>query len=91
MMMGVMGGRLIGEICAHVGDVDPSLPGLLALIGAASVLAGTTRMGLTLTIILVEMTNEVRLVPWVMVALAISQNISNKLCESIDHILMHIL
>ena len=48
------------------------MPGAYALIGAAAVLSGMTRMTLTLAAILIEVVDDMRMMPAIMLALCVA-------------------
>ena len=57
LLLGASVGRLFGECVAGFGWAD-SQPGVYSLIGAAAVLGGMSRMTISLTVILIEATND---------------------------------
>ena len=57
LLIGASVGRLYGEVVAGWGWSD-SQPGVYSLIGAAAVLGGMSRMTISLTVILIEATND---------------------------------
>ena len=64
---------------------------MYAVVGSAAVLGGATRMTLTLTTILVEATQDVALLPPIMLALAISRAVGDALSPSFDDVMMKLL
>ena len=56
MLVGCSYGRLIGELFHHV--YDEVRPGTFALMGAASFVGGVTRLTISLTIMMMEVTNS---------------------------------
>jgi len=82
-VIGALLGSLIG---GALPNVSVEQRGALALIGAASVLGGVTRMTLTLSTILCEITSDIRILPAVMLSLVISASVASLFVESIDTI-----
>jgi len=82
MMVGAGMGRLVGEILfSIVGDtIDP---GLYALVGASAVLGGITRMTISLTVIMVEVSNDINYLLPIMLALAISKAVGDRFTHSL--------
>lgn len=64
---GAFVGRLIGQF---IPDVSP---GIFAMVGAAAFLAGVSRMTVSLTVIMFELTGEVDYIPPFMVAILIAK------------------
>jgi len=60
---GALFGRLIGQA---IPDISP---GIFAMVGAAAFLAGTSRMTVSLTVIMFELTGEVNYIPPFMIAI----------------------
>ena len=77
MMVGAGMGRLVGEIMYAMfgGSIDP---GLYALVGASAVLGGITRMTISLTVIMVEISNDINYLLPIMLALAISKAVGDR-------------
>ncbi|OMP01132.1 Cystathionine beta-synthase, core [Corchorus olitorius] len=67
-------GRLVGRLFAPITKLDV---GLFALLGAASFLGGTMRMTVSLCVILLELTNDLLLLPLVMLVLLISKTVAD--------------
>jgi len=82
MMVGAGMGRLVGELLYTMfGDkIDP---GLYALVGASAVLGGITRMTISLTVIMVEISNDINYLLPIMLALAISKAVGDKFTHSL--------
>lgn len=60
---GALFGRMIGQL------IDSISPGIFAMVGAAAFLAGVSRMTVSLTVIMFELTGEVNFIPPFMVAI----------------------
>jgi chloride channel 3/4/5 len=58
---GAVFGRLVGQI------VTGTSPGIFAMVGASAFLAGVSRMTVSLTVIMFELTGEVEFIPPFMV------------------------
>lgn len=67
-------GRLVGRLFAPFSKLDM---GLFSLLGAASFLGGTMRMTVSLCVILLELTNDILLLPLVMLVLLISKSVAD--------------
>jgi len=88
--LGAMLGRLVGELLEQA-DMGPGLtPGAFALIGAGAVLSGMTRMTITLAAILTEVAHDVKILPALIVALAIARIVGNRIALAFDEGMMHL-
>ncbi|KAK4788206.1 hypothetical protein SAY86_019525 [Trapa natans] len=67
-------GRLVGRLLGPLSNLDT---GLFALLGAASFLGGTMRMTVSLCVILLELTNNLLMLPLVMLELLISKTVAD--------------
>uniref|UniRef100_A0A7N0TW02 Chloride channel protein n=1 Tax=Kalanchoe fedtschenkoi TaxID=63787 RepID=A0A7N0TW02_KALFE len=74
ILAGASYGRLIGTILGPISNLDT---GLFALLGAASFLGGTMRMTVSLCVILLELTNDLLMLPLVMLVLLISKTVAD--------------
>lgn len=70
---GALFGRLIGQL-----DSDIS-PGIFAMVGAAAFLAGVSRMTVSLTVIMFELTGEVDYIPPFMIAILVAKWVADGL------------
>nr|UTD53591.1 chloride channel C X1 [Casuarina glauca] len=85
ILAGASYGRLVGRLFASISSLDT---GLFALLGAASFLGGTMRMTVSLCIILLELTNDLLLLPLVMLVLLISKTVADNFNKGVyDQIL----
>ncbi|TQD96024.1 hypothetical protein C1H46_018366 [Malus baccata] len=67
-------GRVVGTLLGSHSDLDG---GLFALLGAASFLGGTMRMTVSLCVILLELTNNLLMLPLMMLVLLISKSVAD--------------
>ncbi|WOL11914.1 chloride channel protein CLC-c [Canna indica] len=67
-------GRIVGTLLGPISDLDA---GLFALLGAASFLGGTMRMTVSVCVILLELTNDLLILPLVMLVLLISKTVAD--------------
>lgn len=74
ILAGACYGRLVGRLFESISKLDT---GLFALLGAASFLGGTMRMTVSLCVILLELTNDLLLLPLVMLVLLISKTVAD--------------
>eukprot|EP00834_Sanchytrium_tribonematis_P002991 NODE_105_length_19280_cov_0.929461.p4 type:complete len:557 gc:universal NODE_105_length_19280_cov_0.929461:2533-4203(+) len=85
MTIGAICGRLVGLITSHFFEVNP---GLYALIGAAAFLSGTTRMTLSLVVIMYELTNTPYFAVPVMITILCSKYIAGSYSPGIYDVLI---
>jgi chloride channel 7 len=74
ILAGASYGRLIGTLLDPISNLDS---GLFALLGAASFLGGTMRMTVSLCVILLELTNNLLMLPLVMFVLLVSKTVAD--------------
>ncbi|KAF3659606.1 Chloride channel protein CLC-c [Capsicum annuum] len=74
ILAGASYGRLVGTVLGSVSNLNN---GLFALLGAASFLGGTMRMTVSLCVILLELTNNLLMLPLVMLVLLISKTVAD--------------
>lgn len=74
ILAGASYGRLVGTLLGSVSDLDA---GLFALLGAASFLGGTMRMTVSLCVILLELTNNLLMLPLMMLVLLVSKTVAD--------------
>lgn len=72
LLCGAAYGRFIGELCRMLG-YQHTYHGTFALIGAASFLGGVVRMTISLTVILIESTNEISYGLPIMISLMVAK------------------
>ena len=84
MLIGGGLGRLVGEsvhLCG--GFATAADPGLYALVGAAGMLGGVTRMTMSLAVIIVELTNDIDLLLPIMLAIGIAKQVGDTFNKSL--------
>ncbi|XP_057762546.1 chloride channel protein CLC-c-like [Arachis stenosperma] len=85
ILAGAAYGRFIGTLFKPIATLDT---GLFALLGSASLLGGTMRMTVSICVILLELTNDLLLLPLVMVVLLISKTVGDSFNKGVyDQIL----
>src|SRR6266536_21655 len=70
---GALFGRLIGQVIPTIS------PGIFAMVGAAAFLAGVSRMTVSLTVIMFELTGEVDYIPPFMIAILVAKWVADAL------------
>ncbi|RLN03754.1 chloride channel protein CLC-c-like [Panicum miliaceum] len=74
ILAGASFGRLTGSLVGSISGLDT---GLFALLGAASFLGGTMRMTVSVCVILLELTNDLHLLPLIMLVLLIAKTVAD--------------
>ncbi|KAK8948908.1 Chloride channel protein CLC-c [Platanthera zijinensis] len=74
ILAGASYGRIIGTLLGPLTDLNA---GLFALLGAASFLGGTMRMTVSVCVILLELTNDLLMLPLVMLVLLTSKTVAD--------------
>ncbi|XP_042468328.1 chloride channel protein CLC-c-like [Zingiber officinale] len=74
IMAGASYGRLLGTLLGPLSKLDK---GLFSLLGAASFLGGTMRMTVSVCVILLELTNDLLMLPLVMLVLLVSKTVAD--------------
>ncbi|KAG9446096.1 hypothetical protein H6P81_012224 [Aristolochia fimbriata] len=87
ILMGSAYGRLLGLAMSHYTNIDQ---GLYAVLGAASLMAGSMRMTVSLCVIFLELTNNLLLLPITMIVLLISKTVGDIFNPSIYEIILHL-
>ncbi|KAL3515761.1 hypothetical protein ACH5RR_022663 [Cinchona calisaya] len=78
ILAGASYGRLVGRLVELVLGASSGLSvGLFSLLGAASFLGGTMRMTVSLCVILLELTNDLLMLPLMMLVLLISKTVAD--------------
>lgn len=87
ILMGSGYGRLLGIIMGPHTNIDH---GLFAVLGAASLMAGSMRMTVSLCVIFLELTNNLLLLPITMIVLLIAKTVGDSFNPSIYEIILHL-
>ncbi|TKY46394.1 Chloride channel protein CLC-b [Spatholobus suberectus] len=87
ILMGSGYGRLLGIIMGPHTNIDQ---GLFAVLGAASLMAGSMRMTVSLCVIFLELTNNLLLLPITMIVLLIAKTVGDSFNPSIYEIILHL-
>ncbi|KAL6840155.1 hypothetical protein ACP4OV_029965 [Aristida adscensionis] len=74
ILSGASFGRMVGTLLGSLSGLDT---GLFALLGAASFLGGTMRMTVSVCVILLELTNDLLLLPLIMLVLLIAKTVAD--------------
>ncbi|XP_020588022.1 chloride channel protein CLC-c isoform X2 [Phalaenopsis equestris] len=74
ILAGASYGRIVGTLLGPFTDLNA---GLFAVLGAASFLGGTMRMTVSVCIILLELTNDLLMLPLVMLVLLLSKTVAD--------------
>jgi len=90
MTIGAIMGRLVGVFLIETNLSYSAEPGAYALMGAAAMLGGVTRMTLTLACLLVEVTKDVPALLPMMFVLVLAKSVGDFLSPSFDHGMMHV-
>nr|CAD1825746.1 unnamed protein product [Ananas comosus var. bracteatus] len=85
ILTGATYGRLVGMLMGSRSTLDHSL---FAVLGSASLLGGSMRMTVSVCVILLELTNNLLLLPLVMLVLLISKTVADALNANIYDILV---
>lgn len=87
ILMGSAYGRLLAIAMGSYTKIDP---GLYAVLGAASLMAGSMRMTVSLCVIFLELTNNLLLLPITMLVLLISKSVGDCFNLSIYEIILEL-
>lgn len=74
ILAGASYGRLVGRVLGSMSTLDL---GLFSVLGAASFLGGTMRMTVSMCVILLELTNNLLMLPMMMLVLLISKTVAD--------------
>ncbi|CAH8388410.1 unnamed protein product [Eruca vesicaria subsp. sativa] len=87
ILMGSAYGRMLGGVMGSYTSIDQ---GLYAVLGAASLMAGSMRMTVSLCVIFLELTNNLLLLPITMIVLLIAKTVGDSFNPSIYDIILHL-
>ncbi|GAB4847963.1 hypothetical protein Ancab_027025 [Ancistrocladus abbreviatus] len=87
ILMGSAYGRLLGIAMGNYTNIDE---GLYAVLGAASLMAGSMRMTVSLCVIFLELTNNLLLLPITMLVLLIAKTVGDCFNPSIYEIILEL-
>lgn len=87
ILMGSAYGRMLGVVMAPYTKIDQ---GLYAVLGAASLMAGSMRMTVSLCVIFLELTNNLLLLPITMLVLLIAKTVGDCFNPSIYEIILEL-
>ena len=87
ILMGSAYGRMLGGLMGSYTSIDQ---GLYAVLGAASLMAGSMRMTVSLCVIFLELTNNLLLLPITMIVLLIAKTVGDSFNPSIYDIILHL-
>lgn len=65
-------------------------PGAFAFVGAAAFMGGVTRLTVSLSVIMMELSNDIRLLPPILLAILIAKNMADMCTHSLYHGLMEV-
>lgn len=87
ILIGSAYGRLLGIAMGSYTNIDE---GLYAVLGAASLMAGSMRMTVSLCVIFLELTNNLLLLPITMIVLLIAKTVGDSFNPSVYEIILHL-
>ncbi|XP_027101934.2 chloride channel protein CLC-b [Coffea arabica] len=87
ILMGAAYGRMLGVAMGPYTQIDQ---GLYAVLGAASLMAGSMRMTVSLCVIFLELTNNLLLLPMTMLVLLIAKTVGDCFNPSIYEIILEL-
>eukprot|EP00249_Psilotum_nudum_P021324 c28067_g1_i1 orf=414-1721(-) len=90
IISGATYGRLVGMFMRSLNGLKKLDEGLYAFLGAASLLGGSMRMTVSLCVILLELTNNLLMLPLAMLVLLISKTIGDLFNHSVYDQIVHI-
>ncbi|KAJ6699843.1 CHLORIDE CHANNEL PROTEIN [Salix purpurea] len=86
IVTGASYGRFVGMLVGSHSNLDH---GLYAVLGAASFLAGSMRMTVSLCVIILELTNNLLLLPLIMLVLLVSKTVADAFNSNIYDLIMN--
>jgi chloride channel 7 len=89
LLIGATYGRMVGVVLVQIlgtSGAGPWVdPGVFALIGAASFFGGVSRLTMSLTVIMVEITSEVRMLLPIMTSIMVAKWVADSATHSLYH------
>uniref|UniRef100_A0A7N0UZ63 Chloride channel protein n=1 Tax=Kalanchoe fedtschenkoi TaxID=63787 RepID=A0A7N0UZ63_KALFE len=85
MVTGASYGRFVGILLSSHSNLSS---GLFAVLGAASLLGGSTRVTMSLCVIILELTNNLLLLPLIMLVLLVSKTVADAFNRNIYDLIM---
>ena len=97
LLIGACLGRLVGKVCMEVYGGPPQSevyswidPGVFALIGAGAFFGGVSRLTISLTVIMCEISNDINMLLPMMVAVLVAKWIADYTTHSLYHALLEL-
>ena len=96
LLIGALYGRMLGKFMVDIFGVPETAywdwldPGAMALIGSVSFFGGVTRLTMSLTVIMVEMTNDIQFLLLIMVAVLFAKWIGDFVTHPFYHALIEL-
>ena len=96
LLIGGLYGRMLGKVLVDLFGVPTAEywhwidPGAMAMIGAVSFFGGVTRLTLSLTVIMVEMTNDIQFLLLIMTAVMVAKWVGDYFTHPIYHALLEL-
>ncbi|XP_040289045.1 chloride channel protein C-like [Bufo bufo] len=93
---GALFGRIVGLIMVYLFGIQTDGygqwidPGLFAVLGSAAYFGGVSRLTISLSVIMVELTNDVQSILLIMVAVLIGKTVGDYFNHSLFHSLLHL-
>lgn len=87
ILIGSTYGRSLGQLIGSFTDIDQ---GLCAVLGAASFLGGSMRVTVSLCVVLLELTNNLSLLPSIMFVLLISKRVADAFNNGVYDMIVHL-
>ncbi|XP_072150949.1 putative chloride channel-like protein CLC-g isoform X3 [Setaria viridis] len=87
ILTGAAYGRLVGMLIGSQSTLDH---GLFAVLGSAALLGGSMRMTVSVCVIILELTNNLRMLPLVMLVLLISKVVADAFNENVYDLLVRL-
>jgi len=86
LTVGALYGRIFGKVMIEILALnDYNTPGMYSLLGAAAFFAGVTRLSVSLTIIMIELSGDVLLAFPLMVSIMVAKNVADYIVHPLYH------